>query len=43
MKVRKLVKRLYRAVREGKLEKEKRLYIKLLKKSFKGKKTFVVR
>lgn len=42
MKVRKLVKRLYKAIRNHKLEKEKKIYMRLLKKSVKGKKTQVV-
>jgi hypothetical protein len=43
MKVRKLIKKYYEAIIEGNKQKEKRLWIKSLKKSLKGKHTEVIR
>ena len=43
MKVKKLVRKLYKAILVHNLIKEKKLYKKLLKKSLKGKHTEVVR
>jgi hypothetical protein len=43
MKVRKLIKKYYVAIIEGDKQKEKRLWIKSLKKSLEGKHTEVIR
>lgn len=43
MKVRKLIKRLYEAIIQRKLKKEKKIYNKITKKSLKGKKTHAVK
>ena len=42
MKVKKLVKRLHIAILLGQSKKEKKLYMKILKKSLKGKNTTAV-
>ena len=43
MKVRKLIKKMYVAILLGNKEKEKKLYMRILKKSLKGKNTTSVR
>jgi len=43
MKVKKLIRKMYKAILVHNLTKEKKLYRKLLKKSLKGKHTEVVR
>ena len=43
MKVKKLVKKMYIAILLGQTKKEKKLYMRILKKSLKGKNTTAVR
>lgn len=43
MKVQKLVRKMYRAILQNDQDREKELYLKLLKKSVKHKRTYAVR
>lgn len=43
MKVRKLVKKYYEAIIKGNIDKQRRLWRKLLKKSLEGKKTHTIK